>query len=1314
MKRIWKRAAALFLAMALTVSIMPAYAFAAEVNPTVDEDIEIASETETETIMTDDEEVPEEVVETPSIGEEEITASDDEEVSEAAEEDTQKEDEQEVDLGEEEALDESSEEQESESEDLDEDLILEDEEEETEVALNSFDMLLPASTKIMTSDFFPDKAFLAAMIKYFGEDYTAGDARTYNNSIDVSGKGISSLKGIDLFPNIKYLYAYDNKIEELELINFDKLEKIEIFNNKLTSLNLSGDTSIKVLECYNNELTSLELPVADYEEIDIANNRLTEMPAIKTKTVSHTIEAVDAHGNPFEKVTIELNCKLLEELELQDCGITELQLKGKFQDVRISSNKLRFIDLSQASVSYELSLSGNSLYGVNLGSNSKGILDGIGQQTYPAREAILDEVNGKYYVSLVDEDAVLEAAYENGFLQFDSEVLVDSSSAIAVIPYDPEKSLEDTCLSFDVYDEHGDKLNTWTASAPLQIVTPTFQVNGAPIGSQKWIMDTTDSHTPLKLSFSSNLDWLTGSSINFVLEAVEMFTSGALDIYGPSFNDGCWEQNIYLQDNVAFEGAVGLSLCLRTQIDGNKMIVYQEYLGELEIINAKTELTGVSLLSNKTTVNLFSDNYAMIGLSSKMEPFFPKEYAAVSPIRYPEDKDRENHSYMIFGAYFNNSEANAAFQLVMNDDYSFKIVPKDDFLNFAKNYPKSIPSKLSAHVMVTMKDERAPIDAGVLTININKKLPTVTAKAIKFNSNLCGDSAKEIPITFNGGKVKEIVNVESAPLKWLELDTEKKTLRYTGEYGKKYSTAKITMHCFVEGCNVERTVKVSVSAAAVKPTISLKKKAVTYYTATNSYNGDTIYIPMTFKNCDFDYAKITIKEGKKDITNDSGNRLVRIYINDDMKTSGSGSIEIRQNQNSDNKKHKYVCSLKAGGASVSFTINIVPAANMSNPTISAKVSGSVGVYNGYVFSTSVVKWSLKNTAFDGGCRVDVTEIYSLDAKKNKVDLSDKFRIRVAGEWSNTNSLPYYDSSYRNSSGSIRIIPKDSFVPESGKTYYMHLELGNFDEAGHTIEKNIQFTCNMKKPAAPKLTAKVKGTLDNTKYSPIKITTSLKGYENAASYEILVYKTYDGETKQATSQYMGGYKKSRFYDREDSIYYTSTVDGTPKFDLSVTNSGSSNVWTLTPLLDKGFCMHTGDKYRVDIIVGNPEVAKTSVSLGKVKTSKIKLKPSKSTIILTRDNICAMETFTLTGASNRYVQPADFNISGPVQDAASAKNFYVTNADDHTLVLLWEHSNVVNAAKLTKTQTVKITVRLEGGAKYTFSVKVKPVLPKYSGL
>ena len=99
----------------------------------------------------------------------------------------------------------------------------------------------------------------------------------------LSEKRIYSLKGIELFTYLEYLYCGNNKLTSLDVSKNTRLEHLHCGSNQLTSLDVSKNTRLERLQCYNNKLTSL-IVGGDIDwlyELDCGNNKLTSLDVSK-------------------------------------------------------------------------------------------------------------------------------------------------------------------------------------------------------------------------------------------------------------------------------------------------------------------------------------------------------------------------------------------------------------------------------------------------------------------------------------------------------------------------------------------------------------------------------------------------------------------------------------------------------------------------------------------------------------------------------------------------------------------------------------------------------------------------------------------------------------------------------------------------------------------------------------------------------------------------------------------------------------------------------------------------------------------------
>ena len=102
----------------------------------------------------------------------------------------------------------------------------------------------------------PDKTFREYLLKQFDKDGNGvlTPAERYAvTEIDVNDKNITSLKGIEFFPNLKKLNCGHNRLTELDVSQNTKLTELYFVSNKITSLQADNCTNLTVIFTGSNK-----------------------------------------------------------------------------------------------------------------------------------------------------------------------------------------------------------------------------------------------------------------------------------------------------------------------------------------------------------------------------------------------------------------------------------------------------------------------------------------------------------------------------------------------------------------------------------------------------------------------------------------------------------------------------------------------------------------------------------------------------------------------------------------------------------------------------------------------------------------------------------------------------------------------------------------------------------------------------------------------------------------------------------------------------------------------------------------------------
>ena len=205
---------------------------------------------------------------------------------------------------------------------------------------------------------FPDanfRAYVADSLDIFSDGVITDYELTLIHIIDVNDRNISSLKGIENFPNLLGLSCNNNSISELDLTSNTSIMGVFCSNNNITTLNLSNQHNLIAVQCFSNKMTSLNLDGCEkLVSLDCSLNSLTHLN-VKSSTALGTL---DCRGNDIE----ELDLSGLASLKYLDCaanywvaegmtltgGIASLNLSGctALEEINCNSNAITTLDVS--------------------------------------------------------------------------------------------------------------------------------------------------------------------------------------------------------------------------------------------------------------------------------------------------------------------------------------------------------------------------------------------------------------------------------------------------------------------------------------------------------------------------------------------------------------------------------------------------------------------------------------------------------------------------------------------------------------------------------------------------------------------------------------------------------------------------------------------------------------------------------------------------------------------------------------------------------------------------------------------------------
>ena len=244
----------------------------------------------------------------------------------------------------------------------------------------------------INEDNFPDDNFRNYIKTYKagGRDVLTVEQQRNVTTIEVEGRNISNLKGIEAFPNLTELKCGNNSIQKLDLRQNPKLKTLKCNKNQLTQLDLSKNPDIDYLNCSENQLEQLDVSHLkdlvtldcshnDLEQLDVKNskflvalncsaNQLTELDVDVTHKPN--LERVECQNNQLTSLILGQN-KLLKKLNCANNQLTQLNLNNmiSLKDLNCFNNQLTVLDVSDSPELTKLWLGGNHLTSLNLDNN---------------------------------------------------------------------------------------------------------------------------------------------------------------------------------------------------------------------------------------------------------------------------------------------------------------------------------------------------------------------------------------------------------------------------------------------------------------------------------------------------------------------------------------------------------------------------------------------------------------------------------------------------------------------------------------------------------------------------------------------------------------------------------------------------------------------------------------------------------------------------------------------------------------------------------------------------------------------------------
>lgn len=211
----------------------------------------------------------------------------------------------------------------------------------------------------------PDTAFEATLVAQgidsdglINGQISNVDAASINN-LDVGGKAIHSLVGLEAFVNLDTLYCQNNNLDSIDLSQNTQLVFLRCFSNNLSSLDISANVNLQSIGLNDNAISSIDLTsnvnLIQYygddnnlSSIDLSQNALLVTFACRRNSLS----SLDVSANTN-----------LRSIIFSDNSISTIDVSAQpnLSYLEFNNNNLSILDVSSNTNLTTLSCNGNNL-----------------------------------------------------------------------------------------------------------------------------------------------------------------------------------------------------------------------------------------------------------------------------------------------------------------------------------------------------------------------------------------------------------------------------------------------------------------------------------------------------------------------------------------------------------------------------------------------------------------------------------------------------------------------------------------------------------------------------------------------------------------------------------------------------------------------------------------------------------------------------------------------------------------------------------------------------------------------------------------
>ena len=175
----------------------------------------------------------------------------------------------------------------------------------------------------------------------------SGNANQFSTYLGLTGKNVTSVKGIEYLTDLTTLYADSTNITTMDLSNNTKLETIWCRQGKLSSLILPQTETLTKLYCNNNNLKTLSLTgCIKLSELECGHNPLTSLNVSPCKNWLTTLRCEHAKLTSLNvSECIRLAGLICNDNLLTTLTLPSTQTSSSLDSINCSNNKLTSLNI---------------------------------------------------------------------------------------------------------------------------------------------------------------------------------------------------------------------------------------------------------------------------------------------------------------------------------------------------------------------------------------------------------------------------------------------------------------------------------------------------------------------------------------------------------------------------------------------------------------------------------------------------------------------------------------------------------------------------------------------------------------------------------------------------------------------------------------------------------------------------------------------------------------------------------------------------------------------------------------------------------